>query len=537
MEMFVPESCFKQDLNFMVRTNNEKLSIMKKLVLILGMLFLVVRFGLGQNPNVTIVGQIIGYDGRLEVKYCISPYPNSKNIDSIRPDITGKFVINKLITATQFFHMSYRQDSIVHTCRLILRPNNYYKFVSNGYAQDDNNPNSYYSPEIFSLKYKVEGSPYLETDAGQVYFNLIDNGTMGSIYLNEWDLNHPGSLIDTLQARIVRQKSIFKDLFEKEKIDSGFYMLASLNVEYFNAYKLATSIFSTWQSHEFAISDTVIRNELYKIYPKIFELYPVKGVNLEWLWHFENYVGLYLCFREDYINGEFKPKVRKSSDYLKTMQTSDDVLTKEANAHFKIQTGMTYVGNFDQNASLYGKELLEKYPQYKGTSVGQFLEDYLIPRAEKFEGLSKEELPSNAILLDRTNQINYLEQLLDSLKGRPALIDCWATWCLPCIGQFNFTKDLKPFLKKHDIQMVYIAFELDDKREKWENYIKQFELSGYHLVANEKVKKQLKVLFDGYVSLPTFMIVDSNGNILLKNAAFPSDGDKLYKQLKDLLKL
>lgn len=510
---------------------------MKKLFFIVFLIIFSIAMGMGQKPNVTIVGHILGYNGKSKVYYSISPYPNSFNSEFVYPDSTGQFVINKFITATHFFGMYYSQDGTDHSCRLILRPNNYYKFNSAGYQPDEINQDTYYSPEIFKLNYRVEGGSYFKTDVGQMYFNLIDNGVKYSSYLDEWDLNHPALLIDTLQARIKKQETIFARMLAKQEIDSGFYILAKLNIDYYNAFKLAETIYATWQRKEFAITDSSLRNELYKVYPKIFELYPVKGVDMKWLWAFERYVDLYLCFREDFINGEFNPKERKGPLMIKTMQSSNDVLSGEAYQYYKKAKGLSYVYSLDLQASQKGKELLEGDSEFRNSPAGQLLENYLIPRAEEFEKLSMEKFPAGVKILDKNNQINSFKQLLDSLNGRPALIDCWATWCAPCIGQFASIKDLKSFLDKNGIQMIYIGYELDENREKWENYIKKYDLTGYHFIANDQFKEQLKMLFGGYIALPTYMIVDSDGNILLKNAAFPSEGKKLYDQLKDLLKL
>jgi len=511
--------------------------LIMRLVNILALLIFPITICPGQNPNVKIVGQIIGYSGSGKINYSIAPFPNSFNQQSIQPDSSGQFVINKFITSTHFFSMHYSQNDTIHTCRLILKPHNYYKFISSGYKPDGINWDIYYSPEIFKLKYVNEGSPYLASDVGQMYFNLIDNGTMGDLYRAEWDLNRPESLIDTLQARIKRQESIFTNLLEKGEIDNGFFQLAKLNIEYFNAYKLAVTVSEIWYMNQSEITDTTFCNRLFDIYPKIFELYPVKGADMEHIFGFERYVSLYLCFREDYINGVFKPKVRKGPTYLKTMQTSDDVLSEQANKYFKMLNGISYVYSLDLNAAQYGKELLEKYPDHNDTQVGQLVENVLIPRAEKFEKLSEEEFSQDITILDRSNPINSIQQLLDSLKGQPALIDCWATWCAPCIGQFRYNKELKPFLKKNGIRMVYIGYELDGNRKKWENFIKAYDLSGYNLMANDKLRDQLKEFFNGYIILPAYMIVDSNGKILIKNAKYPSEGKFLYEQLKAELEL
>jgi len=251
--------------------------------------------GLSQN-NVRIEGQIIGYDGSEEVLYGIFPFYGPPHDKSIIPDSLGRFTIFTSVKETMFFSMHYFQGGIRHSCRLILKPDTYYSFVSEGYQSK--NWNTYYSPEIYSLRINPgEKNPYYSVDYGQIYYNKIDNGTMGSLYHDNWDLYQPDLLIGTLEARINAQKAVFQKLLNDGLIDKEFYKIAKLNVEYFNAYQLVSTIYDTWQLRtKYGIDDTIIQNKLYKIYSEIFEMYPVKGVAMEKLYGYDRYIDLNIHF-------------------------------------------------------------------------------------------------------------------------------------------------------------------------------------------------------------------------------------------------
>jgi hypothetical protein len=85
--------------------------------------------------------------------------------------------------------------------------------------------------------------------------------------------------------------------------------------------------------------------------------------------------------------------------------------------------------------------------------------------------------------------------------------------------------------------MVYIAYEPRPDREVWSNLIKQNNLIGYHFISNKAFKSDLEKLSGEIGAFPTYIIVDANGNIVEPKAFTPSDGDKLYSQLKEKLKL
>jgi thiol-disulfide isomerase/thioredoxin len=487
--------------------------------------------------NVRIDGQIIGYDGSKEVLYGISPVYGPPHDKSIKPDSLGRFTIITSIKETMFFSLHYSQGGISHSCRLILKPDTYYSFVSEGF--ESKNWNKYYSPEIYSLRINPdEKNPYYSVDYGQIYYNKIDNGTMGSLYHDNWNLYHPDLLIDTLEARINAQKAVFQKLLDEGLIDNEFYKIAKMNVEYFNGYQLASTIYDTWQLlTKYGIDDTIIQNKLYKIYSEIFELYPVEGVAMEKLYGFDRYVDLYLLFLEDYKEGEFKPVIRKGPAVTKVrMKHAEEVLSPIAYRYYALRNTMSYTASLASGSAKAAEDFLLKNPEIKNSQSGNFLENILIPRAENFEQLSAEEFPEDIIILDKEKPVESFRELLDTMNGKPFLIDYWGTWCGPCLHQFRFNDSLKSFCEKNGIAMVYIAYEYDPDRQKWENFIKAFRLTGYHFISDDNFKTDFEKYSGKITRFPSYIIIDPKGNILESNAAYPSEGDKLFSQLKDKLK-
>ena len=173
-----------------------------------------------QDQNVRIDGHIIGYDGKTIVYYTLSDVNTSTDYQPIQLDRSGRFTILKSIDKTKFFRIYYRNkevDTVQHQCRLIVQPNKTYSIVSQGQSMKDQDYwERPYSPDIFSIDNKnTDIKRFAQYDMGQMYYNLIDNSTMGSLYRDEWDLEHPEKLIETLNERIRSQIAIFSDLLEK----------------------------------------------------------------------------------------------------------------------------------------------------------------------------------------------------------------------------------------------------------------------------------------------------------------------------------
>ena len=60
----------------------------------------------------------------------------------------------------------------------------------------------------------------------------------------------------------------------------------------------------------------------------------------------------------------------------------------------------------------------------------------------------------NIYLLDREKPINTFEELTSKFAGKAFFIDCYATWCSPCIEEFQYKEELKVFLNKHNIEFI-----------------------------------------------------------------------------------
>ena len=502
------------------------------------LLFVLFQFSLSgwsQNYNVRIDGQIIGYDGYSELYYWLSSSNLSFESIKVKPDNLGRFTILKEILETKFFNIFYNNNGVYHACKLIVQPNNNYSFVSKGQKEADWMLHS--SPDIYSWKKTNDNSiNFYNLDIGQMYYNAIDNGTMGALYHEDWNLMDPESLLDTLQKRIKAKESVFFDLLIKGKINQEFYQKAKLNLEYLQAYRLAQTISDTWQMNSFAIKDTIVVNKLYSIYPKIFERYPVKNVKIEQVFCFDKYVDKYLLFLADYRDGTFNPQRRKGTAYLKPLENSKYELSAEADKIYTMRNAMSYTSSLDARSAQFAKDFLQRNPEMKDNQGGQFLEDVLIPRVEEFAKLADEEFAEGVIILDKNKPVASYQELLDSLKGKPFLIDYWGTWCAPCRYQFKYNDKLKPFLHENGIEMVYIAFEYDDSRKRWENFIKAFKLTGYHFISNDAFKSDFEKVAGKIEGFPTYIIVGADGKVLESKAFYPSDEEKLFIQLKEKLK-
>lgn len=120
---------------------------------------------------------------------------------------------------------------------------------------------------------------------------------------------------------------------------------------------------------------------------------------------------------------------------------------------------------------------------------------------------------------------------LDDLKGKYVYIDMWATWCQPCKAEIPFLQKVEK--QYHNKNIEFVSISTDDKRdyETWKKMVTDMKLTGVQLFSNrdEVFSKAYRVN-----SIPRFILLDPQGNIVDANAPRPSSPKliELFDSLK-----
>jgi len=96
---------------------------------------------------------------------------------------------------------------------------------------------------------------------------------------------------------------------------------------------------------------------------------------------------------------------------------------------------------------------------------------------------------------------------LGDYKGRPVVLNYWATWCVPCIQEIP---EIAEFQKAHpEVTVIGIALDAEDV-PKTRAFAKKVGHTYPLVLSNDRIEKQLAPV----KGLPTTRIFDASGKLI-----------------------
>jgi cytochrome c biogenesis protein CcmG/thiol:disulfide interchange protein DsbE len=121
---------------------------------------------------------------------------------------------------------------------------------------------------------------------------------------------------------------------------------------------------------------------------------------------------------------------------------------------------------------------------------------------------------------------------LENFKGKPIVINFWATWCGPCKQEIPFFE--KTWKEYKDKGVVFIGIDVMDDKENAVEFIETLGISYTNLYDPSGKTSNAY----GVVALPATFFIDKNGNIAVKHygSFLGSDAEKAFKSyLEDII--
>ena len=115
-------------------------------------------------------------------------------------------------------------------------------------------------------------------------------------------------------------------------------------------------------------------------------------------------------------------------------------------------------------------------------------------------------------------------------SGKKVLLNFWATWCGPCVGEMPALQKLADEFPE---ELVILAVNCSEDKGTVQKFIKN---NGYTFPIVLDTDGAIQFIFGGITSLPTTFIIDEEGYIVAAGSG-ASDADSMYKVYKEALGL
>lgn len=137
--------------------------------------------------------------------------------------------------------------------------------------------------------------------------------------------------------------------------------------------------------------------------------------------------------------------------------------------------------------------------------------------------------------IDALPQLNEVEEL----KGKYLYLDLWASWCMPCRGEFSHKSEVEELINTYkDVVIVYISLDQANQEKAWRNCIARYKLDGFHLRASSELEQDImKQIYGADVyEIPRYVLISPTGKILHKDLPRPSRHPQLKEALDRILR-
>jgi thiol-disulfide isomerase/thioredoxin len=162
----------------------------------------------------------------------------------------------------------------------------------------------------------------------------------------------------------------------------------------------------------------------------------------------------------------------------------------------------------------------------KGTLTGS-------PNTAEEDAAADAKVAGKPAPLDFTlKDMNGVDVKLASFKGKPIIVNFWATWCGPCRAEIPSLVELQKQYGEEGKDVVILGISVDDPIEKLKPYAAQMKMNYPVLVGNGR--DDVQDAFGPLWGIPVTVFIDREGRIAKKHSGIASK-EQFEQEIKALL--
>jgi thiol-disulfide isomerase/thioredoxin len=155
------------------------------------------------------------------------------------------------------------------------------------------------------------------------------------------------------------------------------------------------------------------------------------------------------------------------------------------------------------------------------------------PNSAEEDAAADAKAAGKAAPLDFTlKDMNGVDVKLASFKGKPIIVNFWATWCGPCRAEIPSLVELQTQYGAEGKDIVILGISVDDPIEKLKPYATQMKMNYPVLVGNGR--DDVQDAFGPLWGIPVTVFIDREGRIAKKHSGIASK-EQFEQEIKALL--
>ena len=404
--------------------------------------------------------------------------------------------------------------------------------------------NKYFIPVLPGERYEIsigKDNEFSVDGANKEGIALYQSVLNYDPYTMKWSIFKNDTLSRDEMIKKIKQGELtqFKKLLDDKEITSSFYKLINDDRDCFYAFVAAwlnlwdmLAIYRRPETDESILAEKNTMKQL----QNIFDRYKPDDKNLmkspSWTkYALFRYIEFYKQYFTKHINRDNIESLINADSHFsfwfeQIRQSFSDEALESALALLIYKAGPENNDVVEASVSAF-EYFKEKYP---ASHYLQYFQ-YYMNRAVLFYSGNK--LDSSIYFIEAGDSINSFSELIFQLRGKKLYVDIWRITCGPCRGEFQYKDSLDMVLKQYDVIPLYISLDDDSQDEKWKVLVYANDLKGVHFRANRSFINDLSILVQDEqtwngserrsFSIPWYMLIDENGNIVEKQAKRPSE--------------